>query len=66
MANVEEQAIISAPIGQVFDLIADHSRALEWLDGFTRFEHLRGPERGVGARVRTEGRILGFFRLDNA
>jgi ribosome-associated toxin RatA of RatAB toxin-antitoxin module len=66
MARVEEQAIIPAPIDQVFDLIADHRRALDWLEGFTRFELVSGPERGVGARVSTEGRMLGFFRFDNA
>jgi ribosome-associated toxin RatA of RatAB toxin-antitoxin module len=66
MARVEEQAIIPAPVDQVFDLIADHRRALEWLEGFTRFEHVKGPERGLGARVLTEGRMLGFFRIDNA
>jgi len=65
MARVEEQAIIPAPIDQVFDLIANHRRALEWLEGFTRFEHAKGPERGVGAHVMTEGRMLGFFRFDD-
>lgn len=62
MARVVERAVIEAPIDQVFALIADHRRALDWLEGFTRFEHVAGPERGVGARVRTEGRMLGFFR----
>lgn len=62
MARVEEHAIIAAPIDPVFDLIADHRRALDWLEGFTRFEHVAGPEQGIGARVRTEGRMLGFFR----
>jgi uncharacterized protein YndB with AHSA1/START domain len=62
MAHVEESAIIAAPAQTVFDLLADHRRALEWLDGFTRFDRVAGPERGVGARVRTEGRYLGFFR----
>lgn len=62
MAHVEEQAVVSGPIDAVFEYIADHRRALTWLEGFTRFEWVGGPERGVGARVRTEGRMLGFFR----
>jgi uncharacterized protein YndB with AHSA1/START domain len=66
MAHVEESRTIAAPIDQLFELIADHRRALSWLDGFSRFEHVAGPERGVGARVRTEGRMLGFFRRNRA
>lgn len=62
MAHVEEQAVVPGPIAEVFEFIADHRRALSWLEGFTRFEWVGGPERGVGARVRTEGRMLGFFR----
>ena len=64
MAHVEESLAIQAPIDQIFDYIADHRHALSWLEGFTRFEHVAGPEQGVGARVRTEGRMLGFFRCD--
>ncbi len=64
MAHVDESLTISAPIDRIFDYIADHRRALTWLDGFSRFEHVSGPDRGVGARVRTEGRMMGFFRLD--
>jgi hypothetical protein len=64
MAHVEEQGIVPAPIEDVFDLIADSRRALTWLDGFSRFDALPGPERGRGARVRAEGRYLGFFRRD--
>jgi carbon monoxide dehydrogenase subunit G len=60
MAHVEESTVIAAPIEQIFDLVADHRRALRWLDGFDRFEHVSGPERGVGARVLAEGRFLGF------
>jgi carbon monoxide dehydrogenase subunit G len=60
MAHVEEQAIVGAPIETVFDLIADSRRALTWLEGFTRFELVPGPERGLGATVRSEGRFLGF------
>lgn len=62
MAHVEESILIAAPIDQIFEHIADHRRALSWLEGFSRFEHISGPERGVGARVRTEGRMMGFFR----
>ncbi len=62
MAHVEESTIVAARIEPVFNLIADHRRALTWLEGFTRFEWIGGPERGVGARVCTEGRFLGFFR----
>lgn len=61
MAHVEEQAIVVAPIETVFDLIADSRRALTWLEGFTRFELAPGPDRGLGARVRSEGRFLGFL-----
>jgi hypothetical protein len=64
MAHVEEHIVVSSPIASVFDLIADHGRALTWLDGFSRFEWVGGPEKGVGARVRTEGEVLGFFRHD--
>jgi len=64
MAHVAEQGIVNAPIDDVFDLIADPRRALTWLDGFTRFEAISDPERGVGARVRAEGRFLGFFRRE--
>lgn len=64
MAHVEEALSIIAPIDQIFELIADHRLALSWLEGFSRFDHVSGPERGVGARVRTEGRMMGFFRRD--
>lgn len=60
MAHVEEHLNIAGPIDQIFDLIADSRRALTWLDGFVRFDHIGGPERGVGARVRAEGRVLGI------
>jgi carbon monoxide dehydrogenase subunit G len=60
MAHVEEASIIVAPIEQVFDVVADSRQALRWLEGFDRFDHVSGPERGVGARVRAEGRMLGF------
>ncbi len=61
MAHVEEQTVVQAPIKPVFDLIADHRRALSWLTGFTKFEWVGGPENGLGARVRTEGEVLGFL-----
>ena len=64
MAHVEEQAVIQAKIEPIFDLIADHDRALTWLTGFRKFEWVGGPKKGVGARVRTEGEVLGFFRHD--
>ena len=60
VAHVEEHLVIPGPIQAVFDLIADHRRALEWLTGFTRFDWVGGPELGLGARVRTEGEVLGF------
>ncbi len=60
MAHVEERIDIAAPIDAIFDLIADSRRALTWLDGFDCFEHVGGPLRGVGARVRAEGRFLGM------
>ena len=60
MAYIEERAEVAAPIGVVFDLISDYRRALTWMDGFTRFDLLPGPERGVGARVLAAGSILGF------
>ena len=64
MAHVEEQGFVRAPIDDVFELIADSRRALSWLNGFSRFDVLPGPERGLGARVRAEGRYLGFFRRE--
>ena len=64
MAHVDEQAVVPGKIEPVFDLIADHGRALTWLTGFRKFEWVGGPEKGVGARVRTEGEVLGFFRHD--
>lgn len=64
MAYVNERAVVPGAIEEIFEYIADHRRALSWLDGFTRFEWVGGPERGVGARVRTEGRIFSFFRGD--
>jgi carbon monoxide dehydrogenase subunit G len=60
MAHVEESTTITAPIEDIFELVADHRRALTWLEGFDRFDHASGPERGVGARVRAEGRFLGI------
>src|SRR5579884_252572 len=60
MAHVEEGVDISAPIVDVFDLIADYRSALTWMEGFTRFDLLPGPSRGVGARVRAAGSFLGF------
>lgn len=60
MAYIEERAEVAAPIGVVFDLISDYRRALTWMDGFTRFDLLSGPERGVGARVLAAGSVLGF------
>jgi carbon monoxide dehydrogenase subunit G len=60
MAHVEESTFIAAPIEKIFDLIADHRQALTWLEGFDRFEHCGGPERGKGARVRAAGRFLGI------
>lgn len=64
MARVDEQGFVPAPIGDVFEAIADARRALSWMEGFSRFELQPGPERGVGARVRAEGRFLGFFRRE--
>lgn len=64
MAHVKESLTIAAPIDEIFEFVADHRRALSWLEGFSRFDHISGPERGVGARVRTEGRMMGFFRRD--
>lgn len=60
MAHVEESVVIAAPIGDVFDLIADYRHALSWMEGFSRFEILPGPSSGVGARVRAAGTLLGF------
>jgi carbon monoxide dehydrogenase subunit G len=60
MAHVEESTTIAAPIEDIFELVADHRRARSWLEGFDRFEHASGPERGIGARVRAEGRFLGL------
>ena len=60
MAYIEERAVIVAPIDAVFEVISDVRRALSWLEGFTQFELLPGPERGHGARVRAGGTILGF------
>ncbi|HVC34101.1 MAG TPA: SRPBCC family protein [Chloroflexota bacterium] len=60
MAHVEESIVVLAPIGDVFDLIADDRRALSWLDGFSRFELMPGPAQGVGARVHAAGAFLGF------
>jgi hypothetical protein len=62
MAHVVERQVIRAEIEPVFSLIADQGRALTWLTGFRKFEWVGGPEKGVGARVRTEGEVLGFFR----
>jgi carbon monoxide dehydrogenase subunit G len=59
MAHVEEQIQVAAPIHDVFELVADHRRARSWLDGFDRFDHVGGPDRGLGARVRAEGRFMG-------
>lgn len=60
MARVEESIVISAPICDVFDVIADSRRALTWMEGFSRFDLLPGPDRGLGARVRATGIFLGF------
>ena len=60
MAHVRESIAVSAPISDVFDLIADYRRALEWMEGFSHFDPLPGPTRGVGARVRAAGTFLGF------
>jgi carbon monoxide dehydrogenase subunit G len=59
MAHVEEHIQVAAPIEDVFELVADHRRARGWLEGFDRFDHVGGPDRGVGARVRAEGRFMG-------
>ena len=60
MAYIEEHAVIAGPIETVFDLISDVRRALSWLEGFSRFDLLPGPERGKGARVRAAGTMLGL------
>ncbi|SRR5579875_3657045 len=60
MARVHESIVVSAPISDVFDLIADYRRALEWMEGFSRFDLMPGPSKGVGARVRAAGTFLGF------
>lgn len=60
MAHVAEQTVIAAPIEAVFEVIADSRRALTWLEGFTRFDLAPGPERGVGARVRSQGEFMGL------
>lgn len=60
MAHVVESIVISAPIGDVFKVIADYRRALSWMEGFSRFEIEPGPASGVGARVRAAGAFLGF------
>jgi carbon monoxide dehydrogenase subunit G len=60
VAHVDEQLFIPAPIQDVFELIADHRRALTWLAGFTKFEWCGGPDSGLGSKVRTEGEYLGF------
>ncbi|MBX6772855.1 MAG: SRPBCC family protein [Chloroflexi bacterium] len=60
MAHVDESAIVPAPVEQVFAVIADYRRALEWMEGFTAFDLLPGPERGIGARVRAVGSLLGL------
>ena len=59
MAHIEESTVVAAPIEDVFQLVADHRRARTWMEGFDRFDHISGPERGVGARVRAEGRFMG-------
>lgn len=60
MAHIEESVDVPSPIVDVFEVIADYRQALSWLEGFTRFELLPGPSRGVGARVRAAGSFLGF------
>lgn len=60
MAHVKESILVSAPMSEVFDVIADYRRALEWMEGFNRFDVLPGPTNGVGARVRAAGAFLGF------
>src|SRR5579883_1820496 len=60
MAFVEERAVIAAPITAVFEAISDVRRARTWLEGFSQFDLLPGPERGRGARVRAAGNLLGF------
>ncbi|MGH2461733.1 MAG: SRPBCC family protein [Chloroflexota bacterium] len=60
MAHVKESIVIPAPMSAIFDVIADDRRALEWMEGFSRFELLPGPTNGVGARVRAAGTFLGF------
>lgn len=60
MARVEESIVIAAPIADVFDVVADYRRALNWMEGFSSFDLVPGPATGVGARVRAAGTLLGF------
>ena len=60
MAHVEDSVVIPVPMVDVFDLISDSRCALNWMEGFSRFELLPGPSTGVGARVRAAGTFLGF------
>jgi carbon monoxide dehydrogenase subunit G len=54
----EEQATIAAPPERVWRVLSDWERQAEWMPDVA-WVHLRGPERGLGARLEVRTKVFG-------
>lgn len=69
--SVKKEIIIKAPVEKVFSLMDDLSktgmhmseRSVMMMGSKLTLEHLPSPEKGVGAKYRWKGKMMGF-RLD--
>jgi Polyketide cyclase / dehydrase and lipid transport len=60
MPHVEKKGKVEAEPQEVFSLLADRSRAPEWVPALTRVWDLTPPEPGVGQRWKWRYELLGL------
>lgn len=60
MPAVTRRIFIAAPPERVFDYVSDYRNALRFMHGFDEFRPITPVTRGVGARARAKGRLMGL------
>ena len=55
--RIAEHVDVTAPPSVVWEQVSDPSRVLDFFAGVTRWEHVGGPRKGIGARYRMLMRV---------
>jgi uncharacterized membrane protein len=60
MAEITKSIDINAPVGVVFDFVANPHNTLKYSPQFSKFEPVGPKERGLGAQVEATGTFMGM------